>query len=296
MLDFRIISFIVVGKVGNITKAANILNITQPAVSQHLKWLEEYYNVKLFIKKNKKMMLTEEGKYLFDNAIKMESMSKNIKYELKNRRSIIKKYRIGATLTIGGYVLPNIIGEYKKIYNNIDIIMKVENTETVVKLLHGGEIDLGIVEGAFNKSNLKYKKFREDELALIVSPEHEFADMKEVSIEQVLNNKLILREKGSGTRQAFQDYVIEAGLEEHDINPYMEIGNITAILSLVKSNLGCTILSRESVKDDEKRGLLKIVPIKKFHMTREFNFIYIDNFNEEFVDHFLKFCVENDLE
>ncbi|QBD84775.1 LysR family transcriptional regulator [Clostridium tetani] len=293
MIDFKLITFLTVVKVGSFTRAANVLNLTQPAISQHIKYIENYYGVELFKNKNKNMELTEEGKILYKYGRQVENISNIVHMKLKN--SINKRYVVGATLTIGGYVIPSIIGKYKKEHNDIDVILKVENTDTVIKMLYKGEIELGVIEGGFDKEKIEYTKFKEDELVLVVSPNHKFADKNFVNIEEILQDKLILREDGSGTRQIFEEHLIEMGIRKDDYNIYMEIGNISAIVSLVKSNLGCTIISREAVKENIEEGSLKEVQIENFNMRREFNFIYLKDGNERFIKSFTMFCKENDI-
>ncbi|RKD29526.1 LysR family transcriptional regulator [Thermohalobacter berrensis] len=293
MIDFKLKTFITVAKTKNFTRAADILNMTQPAISQHIKALEEYYNAKLFYKKNRQMKLTEEGKLLFKYTLKLDRLSKKAKHNLRNKTSLIKRYNVGATLTIGGYVLPEIIGKYRQKNENIDVILYVDNTENIIKKLFNGDIDLGVIEGPFNRGKVKYKKFKDDELVLAVSPLHPFAEKDFVNIEDVLQEKLILREQGSGTRQVFENHLLKAGYSLDDMNVYMEIGNITALISLVQSNLGCTVISKEAIKNSVKNNTLKVVPIKNFLITREFNFIYLDDFNRDFIDDFSQFCISN---
>jgi DNA-binding transcriptional LysR family regulator len=222
--------------------------------------------------------LTEEDKILLQYATEVGRLSKIVKARLDNRSRIVKKYHLGATLTIGGYVLPEIIGKYKRENENHEIILRVENTENIIKKLYAGDIDLGVIEGLFDRTRVRHLKLKDDELVLAVSADHPFARKKNVDIGEVLADRLILREKGSGTRMVFEDYLQRAGyrLEENSI--YMEIGDITAIVSLVESNLGCTIISREVLK-----GL------------REFNFIFLadhDAHDDRFRQGFIAFCRE----
>lgn len=293
MIDTKILTFITVAKVKNFTKTAEILNITQPAVSQHISALERYYNVKLFYKRNKEMELTEEGKILFQYALNVNRLEKIVKTQFRNKESIIKKYNIGATLTIGGYVLPKIIGEYRKIYENTDLILFVENTETIMKQLINGDIHIGLVEGPFDKTKIRYKKFMDDELVFVVSPNHKLAQKQSVTINEILNNRFILREKGSGTRKIIENALQLKGYTIEDKNIYIEIGNITAILSMVESGLGCTIISKEVVKNSIIDNKLKIIPIKDLKINREFNFVYLDDINMDFIDQFMEFCLNN---
>ncbi|MDD2401909.1 MAG: LysR family transcriptional regulator [Clostridia bacterium] len=293
MINFKIITFITVAKTKNFSKTAEILNITQPAVSQHIKNLEEYYNVKLLNNRRKAMELTEEGKLLYEYAVEMNRLSRTVEDALKNKTTIVKKYHIGATMTIGGYVLPRLLGIHKSNFENIDIMLYVKNTEGVINSLISGEIIMGVVEGPFDRAKFNFTKFKDDELILAVSPEHIFAKKDCVTIDMLLKDKLILREKGSGTRKIFENELLKIGYCLKDSMIYMEIGNINALVSLVESNLGCTIISREAIKESLKAGTLKEIKIKDFKVYREFNFIYFDN-NVEFVDDFIDFCKKND--
>lgn len=291
-MDVRLATFITVAKTKNFTRAASILNMTQPAISQQIKFLEEYYRVPLFNKKKKNMELTEEGKLLLKYALEMDRLSRRVKAELENQSGIIKKYNLGATLTIGGYVLPVLIGQFKSAHPNIELTLQVENTETIIKKLYSGEIDLGIIEGPFDREKVNYVKFKDDELVLAVAKQHPFARKKWVSMEEVLRDRLILREKGSGTRQVFEYYLQQAGYELDDSAIYMEIGDITAIISLVELNLGCTIISREVLRQSLKNRTIRIIPIKGFRFLREFNFIFLSEADQGFIDGFIRFCRE----
>ncbi len=301
VIDIRIQTFIVVAQTKNFTKAANLLNITQPAVSQHIKFLEEYYRASLFYQKNRQMELTKEGEILLQYATEAERLGKIVKAKLDNKPGIIRKYRVGATLTISGYVLPDIIGRYKKEKENFDIILQAANTETIIKKLFAGEIDLAVIEGLFDRTRFRYAKLKDDELVLAVSAHHPFAGKESVSIDEVLADRLILRERGSGTRTVFEDYLHRAGYRLDEKSVYIEIGDITAIVSLVESNLGCTIISREVLKQPVANHTIKIVPINDFRMLREFNFIFLDDLDDLYDpfslrEDFIKFCQEQVLQ
>ncbi|WP_180963975.1 LysR family transcriptional regulator [Haloimpatiens massiliensis] len=292
MIDIKLKTFITVSQTKNFTKAANILNMTQPAISQHIKFLEQYYKVKLFRKSKNKIELTSQGEFLYQNALELDRLSKFIENSLENSTSFIKKYRLGASLTIGGFTIPNLISTYMNKNPNIDIILTIDNTENIVNKLLDGNIDLGAVEGPFDKTKVKYTTFKKDELILVASPKHPFAGRGEVNVEEVLRDKLILREKGSGTREVFEKYLIKSGHMLTDEHIHMEISNISATVSLVCENLGCTVISKEAVKEQLKKGTLIRVPIKGFNMKREFNFIYKGNKEPEFSKDFMSFCKE----
>ena len=291
-MDIRLETFITVAKIKSFTKASEILNITQPAVSQHIKFLEEYYGV-IFIKKSGKTInLTEEGKILYNYAIELDSIYRNLETEFRNKDNINKTYYVGASMTIGGYILPYILAKYKNFYKNIDILLQVNNTEEIIEKLLNRKIDLALIEGIFNKEKFKYIKYKDDELVLAVSHLHEFAKYKFITLDEVLKGKLILREKGSGTREIFENKLLEMGYDLKDFKPYMELGSITAIKSLLKANLGYSIISKETIKIEVGSGKIKIIPINGLKIFREFNFVYRKDSDEEFVKAFIGFCLK----
>ena len=292
MIDAKIITFLKVANLKSYTKAAEMLNLTQPAVSQHIKQLEDYYNVKLIMKKGRQISLTEEGELLLRYAKEAEANSMLIERKLINKTAVIKRYNIGATLTIGEFVLPSLLGEYKRLHDNIDIIMHVHNLEEICKRLGNGNFDLGIVEGPFDKSKFNYKKLKDDELVLAASPQSNFSQKAKVTIGDIINDgKLIMREKGSGTRMVFENKLYELGIKLSDLKIYMEVGSIGAIKSLVQANLGYTVISIEAVKREAEAGTLVVIPIEGVKIMREFNFIYPNHSQKDFIEGFMDFLI-----
>ncbi|MBA5850168.1 LysR family transcriptional regulator [Clostridium sp. cel8] len=291
MLDIKLLTFITVAKTKNYTKSAEILNITQPAVSQHIKYLEDEYGVHLIKRNGREFELTEEGLILLKYAEEIESLYSAVKMRLKNKSGIIRTYNVGASKTIGGYVLPQVIAKYKRMYPNIHILLQVNNTEEILEKLLSGKLDFALVEGMFDKNKFKFKKLKDDELVLAVSPESDFARKKQVDIEEILSGDLILREKGSGTRKILEDKLMKIGYNLNNSNGYMEIGSISAIKLLIESNLGYSIISRETIKKELEQNTIREVKIKGVNILREFNFVYLRE--EEFMNSFIEFCMEN---
>ena len=288
MIDIRLLTFITAAKTKSYTRAAEILNITQPAVSQHIKFLEDEYGVHLVKKCGRGFELTEEGLILFKSAEEIEALYRSLETKLKNKSGIAREYNAGASMTIGGYILPYILAEYKKSYPNINILLQVNNTEEILEKLINGKIDFALIEGPFNKYKFRYKKYKDDELVLAVSSENDLAKQTQVSIDDVLNGNLILREKGSGTRKILENKIIELGYSPNDLNGFMEIGSISAIKSLIGLNLGYSIISRETIRKELIQGNIKEVPIQGIRIFREFNFVYLHE--DEFIDSFIEFC------
>lgn len=292
MIDSKLTTFINVAKLKSYTKAAERLNLTQPAVTQHIKQLEEYYEVKLIKKNGRQISLTEEGELLLRSAREFEANSLLLERKLRNKSSVVKRFNIGATLTIGEFTLPNLLGEYKRIHSNIDVIMHVHNSEEVLKRMSNGEFDLGIVEGPFDKGKFNHKKLKDDELVLVAAPISSLAKSQKVEIGEIFSDgKLILREKGSGTRMIFENKLQELGYNLSDMKIYMEVGSIGAIKSLVEANLGYTVISREAVKREVEAGILAIIPIQGIRVKREFNFVYLDHGPHDFIENFMNFVI-----
>lgn len=291
MFDIRLLTFLTVAKIKNFTKAGDILKLTQPAVSQHIKYLEKYYGVSLIKKQGRKIDLTEEGKILYKYSKELELLYRNLEAELRNKSGIHKTYNLGASMTIGEYVLPYILAEYKRKHRNTDILLQVNNTDEIINKLLNRKLDMALIEGNFDRNKFIYRKFKDDELVLAVSRENAFACKDKITVSEILEGKLILREKGSGTRWMFEEKLREIGYDADEFKPYMEIGSISAIKSLVEENLGYTIISKETIKREIRSGSIKIIPIEGLEIYREFNFIYLKESRSDFIDDFIKFCL-----
>jgi len=289
MISTRQMAFYTLVQVRSYTKTAEKLNITQPAVSQHIKYLEEVYGVKLIKKEGKRNEPTEEGKILFTHIEKVLTMERQVKHILSNQSSIMKRYKLGATKTIGSYLIPDILGKYKINSPNHEVMLEVANTEEILSKLNDGKLDVSLIEGLFEKNEYNYKLLKKDELVLAVSKLHPFANQKEVNLEQVLKENLIIREVGSGTRKIIEKQLKEKGYKREAYNIFMEIGDITAIKSLVKWNLGYTFISKEAIKKEVEEGSLVIIKVSDFCITREFNFVWKKGEGTKFIDMFIEF-------
>lgn len=290
MIDPRIITFITVSKTKNFTRAAEALNITQPGVYQQIQYLENYYGVKFIKKEGRTLKLTDEGEYFLQYSKEIVNISAEMERNLRNGAPTIKRHNIAATMTIGGYVIPSILGAYKTNNPNINITLTVNNTNVILKKIVDREVELALIEGPFDRIKFKYKKFKSDELVLAVSPNHNFAKRKSVILNEVLKGSLLLREHGSGTREIFEGELISHGYSTDIISECMEVGSISAIISLVKANVGYTIISKEAINKEIDEGTLVTVPIENFKMYRDFNFVYLYEKEIDFINEFIDFC------
>ena len=293
MLDQRFITFLDLCKTMNYTKTAKNLHITQPAVTHHIHYIENIYNIKLFTYTGKNLILTEKGEYLrklittlYNDCVKIEDM---VRVESKRERKI----NFGATLTISEYAMPKPIREYINKNPNINITMQVENTEILMDMMNNGKIDFAIIEGNFDKKNYDYEFFSLEDFIGVVSPVHKFAG-KEIEIDDIFSERLICREEGSGTRSIFEDYLKQNNRSIQGFKSYIEIGNLNAIKSLVKYNEGITFVYKTVVKNEIEKGELCELNIKNCSIKREFNFVCLKNsmFKESYYE-FFDFCKKN---
>ena len=277
MIDFRIKTFINLCETKSYTKTAKNLSITQPAVSQHIKILEEKYNLKLFDYVSKKLVLTQEGIDFLYNVQKLQTMSINIEHHLKYSSKNHKSLVFGATRTIGEFYMPKYLKNYIKLYPKDNISMVVNNTKFLLENLNKGNIDFAIIEGHFNKAEYDTYLISKEKLVVVASPSNKLTLQNSISFKDLFKENLIVREKGSGSREIFEMYLYENNYSYENFNHIIEIGNINVIKDLVKSNLGVSIMYEKAAQLEFSKNELMILNIDNMNLYHEFNFIFLKN-------------------
>lgn len=285
MLDFRYQTFLTLCSCSSFTKAAELLHITQPAVSQHIRYLEEFYGCKLFDTVNRNIRLTHQGELLREFATTVFSDSKHLRENISSVQTQSMKFSFGATLSIGEYVMPDILSRLLEKYPDMRFHMAVANTQVLLERLNSGELDFIVVEGLFDKSGYDSSLFSLERFIPVCSPGSEFAD-KEVAFQDITGSRLILRESGSGTREIFENILQKNNYSLHSFEKMIEIGNMAAIKKMVSKGLGITFLFEVAGKSEIEYGSLSIIDIQGFSEWREFNFVMLkDSF---FCEQFMK--------
>lgn len=286
MIDFRHETFLTLCSCGSFTKAAELLHITQPAVSQHIKYLEESYGCKLFDTTNRKLRLTHQGELLKEFAMTVFSDSKHFKEIISAANADTIKFSFGATLSIGEYVMPGILSRLLTKYPEMKINMSVANTQVLLKRLNSGELDFIVVEGLFDKSQYDSTLFSLERFVPVCSPKSELANSK-VSFQKITQSRLILRERGSGTREIFENILEKNNYSLQSFDKVIEIGNMAAIKKMVSNGLGITFLFEVAGKKEIDNGKLSVINISGFSEQREFNFVFLKN--SFFRERYMKF-------
>lgn len=270
MLDFRINTFITVCKHMNFTKAAEELSVTQPAVSQHIQYLENRYGVKLFDYKNKKISLTDEGQYLLDYATTLIHDEVHIQNQLKDLQGRKQHVRFGVTLTIGQFVMPGPVSEYLKQNPDTRLQMTIANTHELLSKLNSGELDFALVEGFFTKSEYDSLVYSTENYIAVAGAGYGNFN----KLEDTFSERLIIREPGSGTREIFEKYLENMNYHINDYNNIVEINNIEAIKSLAAAGCGITFLYEAAVREELESGKLVRLDLEDFNVKHDFTFIW----------------------
>lgn len=262
MADRRLQVFHTVARVMSFTKAAEILHMTQPAVTFQIKQLEDAFNTRLFDRTHNKITLTEAGRVVYDYAEQiLESYAKMANDVKDLTGDITGALVIGASTTIAEYLLPRLLGVFKKQFPDVTLRLQVGNTDAIVSMVENNLLDLGIVEAPVYNKNLEVITCRLDELVVIVPPDHPLAAFDTIRPEQLTQYPFILREEGSGSRAVIDEYMRNAGMNFIDFDIVMELGSPESVKMAVESEVGVAITSRTTLSKEIKLGTLKAIPL-----------------------------------
>lgn len=285
MLDHHLRVFVTVAEKKNFSRAGEALNLTQPAISQHIHTLEDHYKAKLFERSNKKVELTQAGSVLYTYARQILALHQTAERAVTDLIDLVTgKVVVGASLTIGEYVLPRLLAAFAKQYPDVEFSVNIVNTELVHEQTLEGSIDIGLVEGPVEHDTLEMQPFLKDEMVLIVPNQFPLARRSMVTKKDIKDCSFILREEGSGTR-----YVSEAILHSLEIEPQhiIQLGSTQAIKEAVEAGLGISFVSKWSIRKELSLSSLKMIRIKDVDLSREFNIIrnrtkFVSRASEEF--------------
>ncbi len=269
--------FYTVAQKGNFSAAAYSLHMTQPAVTMQIQTLEEHIGSQLFIRTTKKVSLTEAGQVLLPYAKRSIDLMKETDNAMAHYTNRLKgRLDLGASLTIGEYILPPLLKSFYEQHGHISVGMKVMNTAQIVEDILNYKLNFGLVEAPIDNPQLHTEAVLRDELMLVMPKNHPLAKKEQICIQDVLDYPFILREQGSGTRRIMEDEFRKHHINLEQIHIAMELGSTGAVKSAVESGLGIAILSDSSVKHEVELGILQTRRIEGCSFTRRFFAIYID--------------------
>ena len=271
MLDMRIVTFLAVCRNMSFTRAAGELCITQPAVSQHIRSLEEYYGVKLFRYTGKKLYLTGSGEYLRRSFETIRNDADRVRERI-GRAGVRPALKLGATMSIGGFYLPARLGRYLAAHPDVDLSLTIQDTKDLLRLLEGGEVELAFCEGYFNKAEHENRLIRRERIECFCGREYPLPDA--VSIEELFAHRILLREEGSGTREVFERMLRARGYEIGSFPNRCQVNDPHTILQLLLAGAGISFLYRTVGEALAESGRLRTVRVADFGMEHEFNAVW----------------------
>ncbi|OXM85871.1 selenium metabolism-associated LysR family transcriptional regulator [Paenibacillus rigui] len=270
--------FHTVAEKGSFSNAAQALHMTQPAVTMQVQSLEDYFGTKLFNRSTKKIELSEAGRTLLPFAKRSIDLMKETDVSMSKFTHMLEgRLHLGASMTVGEYILPRLLGPFGKEYPNISVSLKVINTRQILDEILNHQLNFGIVEAEVHHPDVHTEAVMNDELVLIVPREHPLTRFDKVPMEEVLKYAFVLREQGSGTRRVMEEQLEQAGYQAADMTIVMELGSTGAVKSAVEAGLGISILSQSSVKHEAALGVLHVKMIEGVRFSRSFYAIYLNS-------------------
>lgn len=262
--------FLTVCEMGNMTRAAKELYMAQPSVSQAIAELEKYYGARLFERLNHKLYVTEAGKRLQSYAHHILNLSEQVRKELADLNQG-GSVRIGASLTVGAYLLPNLIATFRGNFPAVEIFTLVDNTTLIERLILEDQLDFGMVEGPVSSPQISEENYCDDHLVFIAAPQHTLASQASITVQDLDSQAFIVREAGSGTQAIFEHAMHVAEINWKVAGIY---NNIEAIKQAVMANLGLAMVSKIAVTEEVAQGKLIPLNVQGISLKRKFNFIY----------------------
>jgi DNA-binding transcriptional LysR family regulator len=293
MADRRLQVFHAVAKHLSFTKAAETLFMSQPAVTFHIRQLEEQYDTRLFDRAQGRITLTPAGQVAFEYAERILALSGELDARLRSLGADASgPLLIGASTTMAEYLLPKVMGEFKARHPAIVPRLFVANSEAVQERVAERSLDLGFIEGDSRLPTLASEHCCEDELQVVCAPSHPMAGLASIAPRTLTEHGYVGREPGSGTREVVDHYLGKAGLGLDSLQVVMEASSPEALKGLVATGVGYTIMSRATVSKETRLGELVAIPLAP-RLLRKLSVVYPkERIRSRVVNTFIEFARE----
>lgn len=274
-MDFRLNVFHEVATHLSFTKASKSLLISQPAISKHIRELEQEYHVSLFERGGGHVSLTRAGELLLQHTVLIMNHYKQLSYEMNLLSGDFSgELRIGASTTIAQYLLPTILAQFIVKYPHIKLVVTNGNSTEIEQNVSENRLTLGIVEGKIHHNDLRYLPFMRDELVMITSLKSDYALLEEITLERLTQIPLVIRENGSGTLEVFEQALSEHGIVLSQLNVLMQLGSTEAIKRFLLQSNSIGVVSIRAIAQELMEGKFKVIDIQDFIPHRHFSFVY----------------------
>lgn len=278
MLSTKLQTVLAVTEYKNFTRAAEELNMTQPAVSHHIKQLEQEVDAPLFVRNKAGLKLTPQGEIVVNYARRMKALHERMFAVLQNAERHLSLLRIGITHTSESNLTAAALARYSNQKGKLKIILFTDTINNLYDMLSNFEIDLAIVEGNINDPGICAQLLDTDYLVCVVSNNNPLAKKSILTLKDIKKEKMILRLPSSGTRNLFISHLESLGMSIDDFNVVLEVDNIATIKDLIRKDMGISILAHSACLDELKKGKITALPIENLSMIRGINILYHKDF------------------
>lgn len=277
--DDKFETLIAVCETKNFTKAGALLGLTQPAVSNHIKKLEQELGAPLFLRKKGELLLSTEGEIALLYARRMKALCDKLQEKVKNAKTNLKKIRIGITHTQESGFMAEALSKMAVANDNTNITLITDNIKNLYDMLENFEIDVAIIEQKPTNPNFNFMVIDTDMLLCMTSPRNSLAKKSAITLNELKKQHLILRLPSSYTREKFEQALSSIGESIEDFDVTIEVDSIATIRNLVKKDIGVSILSKSACYKEINKGSLVALPIENLSMIRETAIVYHKTFD-----------------
>ncbi len=272
--NFRLKVFRTVAEQRHFRKAAELLYLTQPAVTHQIRALEETFSVPLFDRTGKEVALTASGEILLKYVRQVDELLARAEEEISALAGEVRgELRIAASMTIAQFALPALLGGFVRLHPSVQVAIESSKTQDVIHAVMTQRAALGLIEGPAHTRDVTVEPWLEDELVMAVPASHEWDNTHPIDIADLKEARLLMRERGSGTREIVEEAMTKHGLAIKDLR-VMEVDSTEGILASIEAGLGVGFVSRRAIRRALLLGTLKMVPIRGVHLSRQFSLVY----------------------
>ncbi|MGH7308975.1 MAG: selenium metabolism-associated LysR family transcriptional regulator [Candidatus Rokuibacteriota bacterium] len=270
----RLEVFVKVAELGSFSRAAEALFLTQPTVSEHVRALEEGLGVQLLDRLGRGATPTPAGQLLLGYAQRILVLMREARQAVDRFQGrLLGELVVGGSTIPGEYILPPLIGQFKAKYPDISISLRVGSSQQITEWVEAGRVEIGVVGARPSSRVLVARELMADQIVIVVPPEHAWARRRSVRLADIRTEPLVLRERGSGTRQALERALAEAGSDLSGFRVAGEMGSTQAVKQAVRAGIGVTLVSSLAVEDECRAGLLVRVRVEDLDLRRSFHVV-----------------------
>ncbi|GAC1440588.1 MAG: LysR family transcriptional regulator [Sediminibacterium sp.] len=291
MISTRHEVFLMVAQQKSFSKASQVLYLSQPAISKHIKSLEAYYKTRLFERKGILIDLTPAGKLLFEKLTEVKRIQEQTEFEISSINNVMQAkgvLKLGASTTVALYILPKVLSAFNQHYPQIDISLLNRNSEIVMEALLNQDIDLGIIEGRLKLTNVDYQPFITDKVVAVCSKKSPLARKKSYPLKDILHMPLAIRERGSGTLAALKYTLEKNKIKLSGLQIKIRLGGTEALKNFLIESDSLGFLPQRSVLKELKYGELTEIHFEHLEIERNFYFIQRKGDNSELNKSFIR--------